>query len=143
MSETHILVRLLQMYFPRNWELGPALSELVNFKGGGGVFEPPQTLPLLRHCFGFSFFGHMSIVGTPFTSTSFLMAKFSTKICELFSYFGIMLIIIQQLLHTRTQIFCFVFCIVIFYVLWFCVSRFWILVHVSQQCKNLLCHSNT
>jgi hypothetical protein len=40
MSETRILVRLLRMYFPRNWEFGSALSKLWNF-GGGGV-EPPN-----------------------------------------------------------------------------------------------------
>jgi hypothetical protein len=39
MSETRILIRLLQMYFPRNWEFGSALSKLRNFGG----FEPPQT----------------------------------------------------------------------------------------------------
>ena len=35
MSESHILVRLLPMYFPRNWEFGSALSKLRNFEGGG------------------------------------------------------------------------------------------------------------
>jgi hypothetical protein len=40
MSETHILIRLLQMYIPRNWEFGQAFSKLRNF-GGGGV--NPQT----------------------------------------------------------------------------------------------------
>jgi hypothetical protein len=40
MSETRILVRLLQMYFLRNWEFSSALSELWNFRGR---FEtPPQ-----------------------------------------------------------------------------------------------------
>jgi hypothetical protein len=28
MSETRILIRLLRMYFPRNWEFGSALSNL-------------------------------------------------------------------------------------------------------------------
>jgi hypothetical protein len=36
MSETRILFRLLQMYFPRNREFGSALSKLRNF-GGEGV----------------------------------------------------------------------------------------------------------
>ena len=40
MSESRILVRLLRMYFPRNWEFGSALSKLHNFEGGG--FEPPN-----------------------------------------------------------------------------------------------------
>jgi hypothetical protein len=44
MSETRILIRLLRMYFPRNWEFGSALSKLWNFGGWG--FEPPQTTPL-------------------------------------------------------------------------------------------------
>jgi hypothetical protein len=35
MSETRILIRLLWMYFPQNWEFGAALSELQNFRGGG------------------------------------------------------------------------------------------------------------
>jgi hypothetical protein len=37
-SETHILVRLLWLYFPRNWEFGSALSKLRN---SGGVNPPP------------------------------------------------------------------------------------------------------
>jgi hypothetical protein len=41
MSETHILIGLLLMYFPLNWEFGSALSKLWNF--GGGV--NPQNLP--------------------------------------------------------------------------------------------------
>jgi hypothetical protein len=47
-----MLIRLLRMYFPRNWELGSALSKLRNF--GGGVFEPPQLPPppSVRHWFG-------------------------------------------------------------------------------------------
>jgi hypothetical protein len=31
MSETRILIRLLRMYFPRNWEFSSALSKLRNF----------------------------------------------------------------------------------------------------------------
>jgi hypothetical protein len=37
MSETRTLIRLLRMYFPRNWEFGSALSKLRNFGG----FDPP------------------------------------------------------------------------------------------------------
>jgi hypothetical protein len=48
MSETHVLIRLLWKYFPRNWEFGSALSKLWNFGWGGGV-EPPKPLPLVRH----------------------------------------------------------------------------------------------
>jgi hypothetical protein len=33
MSLTCTLVRLLQMYFPQNWEFGSALSKLQNFRG--------------------------------------------------------------------------------------------------------------
>jgi hypothetical protein len=31
MSGTRILIRLVRMYFPRNWEFGSALSKLRNF----------------------------------------------------------------------------------------------------------------
>jgi hypothetical protein len=47
MSETHILIRMLWMYFPRNWEFGPALSKLRNFGAGKG-FNPQS--PSVRHC---------------------------------------------------------------------------------------------
>jgi hypothetical protein len=47
MSETRILIRLLQMYFPRNWEFCSALSK-VGISGLGGGFEPPN-LPRFRH----------------------------------------------------------------------------------------------
>jgi hypothetical protein len=42
MSETRILIGLLPMYIPQNWEFGPAFSKLRNF--GGGL--NPQTTPL-------------------------------------------------------------------------------------------------
>ena len=41
MSESRILVRLLRMYFPRNWEFGSALSKPRNFVGGGLNTPPP------------------------------------------------------------------------------------------------------
>src|SRR5215510_11165037 len=42
MSEPRILIRLLQMYFPRKWEFG-----LRNFGGGGGgPPNPPPPPPL-------------------------------------------------------------------------------------------------
>jgi hypothetical protein len=44
MSETRILIRLLNMYIPRNWKFGQAFSKLRNFGGGGG-FEPPKHHP--------------------------------------------------------------------------------------------------
>jgi hypothetical protein len=31
MNESHILIRLLRMYIPRNWELGSALAKLWDF----------------------------------------------------------------------------------------------------------------
>jgi hypothetical protein len=37
MSETCILIGLLRMYFPQNWEFGSALSKLRNFGCGGEV----------------------------------------------------------------------------------------------------------
>ena len=36
-----ILVRLLRVYFPRNWEFGSAVSKLGNFGG----FETPTAFP--------------------------------------------------------------------------------------------------
>jgi hypothetical protein len=39
MSETRILIRLLRMYFPWNWEFGLALSKLQNFVVG---LNPPS-----------------------------------------------------------------------------------------------------
>jgi hypothetical protein len=47
MSETRILIRLLRMYFPENWEFCSALSKLRNFGGGGGG-EPTNPLSV-RH----------------------------------------------------------------------------------------------
>jgi hypothetical protein len=43
MNETRILITLLWMYIPRNWEFGSALSKRQNF---GGVSTPP---PPVRH----------------------------------------------------------------------------------------------
>ena len=41
-SESCILVRLLRMYFPRNWEFGSDLSKLRNFGGGLNTPTPPR-----------------------------------------------------------------------------------------------------
>jgi hypothetical protein len=49
MSETHILIRLLWMYFPWNWVFGSALSKLRNFQRGG--FEPPPPLGMPLNVF--------------------------------------------------------------------------------------------
>jgi hypothetical protein len=50
MNETHILIRLLHMYIPRNWEFGSALAKLHNFGRGGGLnpLKPPFGKPLYR-----------------------------------------------------------------------------------------------
>jgi hypothetical protein len=50
-NETHILIRLLRMYMPRNWKFGLALAKVRIFGGGGGV-ETPQHPPSVRqrHC---------------------------------------------------------------------------------------------
>jgi hypothetical protein len=40
MSESHILIWLLRMYFPQNWKFGSALSKLRNFGKGWGVEHP-------------------------------------------------------------------------------------------------------
>jgi hypothetical protein len=47
MEEPRILIRLLWVYFTRNWEFGSALSKLQNFGGGGGGFltQPPPKTP--------------------------------------------------------------------------------------------------
>jgi hypothetical protein len=42
MSESRILIRLLRMCFPRNWEFGLALSKLWNFVGGWGCWNLPR-----------------------------------------------------------------------------------------------------
>jgi hypothetical protein len=47
-SETRILIRLLRLYFPRNWKFDSALSKFRNFEGGR--FDQPKTpLPPVRH----------------------------------------------------------------------------------------------
>jgi hypothetical protein len=46
MSETRILIRLLRVYFPRNWEFGSVLSKLRNFGWGGlNTPTPPHGTP--------------------------------------------------------------------------------------------------
>jgi hypothetical protein len=45
MNETHILIRLLQMYIPQNWEFGSALAKLWNFRGGV-LNSPLPGMPL-------------------------------------------------------------------------------------------------
>jgi hypothetical protein len=42
MSETNILIRLLQMYFPQNWKFSSALSKFWNFGKGLNTSNPPQ-----------------------------------------------------------------------------------------------------
>jgi hypothetical protein len=44
MNETRILIRLLQMYIPRNWELGTALAKLRNFRGGLNPLSTPLSI---------------------------------------------------------------------------------------------------
>jgi hypothetical protein len=43
MNETHILIRFLRMYFPRNWEFGSALSKLRNLGVCGWGLNPPNA----------------------------------------------------------------------------------------------------
>jgi hypothetical protein len=47
MSETRILIRLLWVYFPRNWEFSSVFSKLRNF----GVLNPPNSPPSVRLLF--------------------------------------------------------------------------------------------
>jgi hypothetical protein len=45
MSKTSILIRLLRIYFPQNWEFGSALSKLrIFFLGGGRLLKTPTPL---------------------------------------------------------------------------------------------------
>jgi hypothetical protein len=37
MNKAHVLIKLLPMYIPRNWEFGSALVKLQKLGGGGGV----------------------------------------------------------------------------------------------------------
>jgi hypothetical protein len=46
MNEIHILIRLLRMYIPRNWEIGSALAKLRNFGRERGQ-TPPFGMPLV------------------------------------------------------------------------------------------------
>jgi hypothetical protein len=48
MTETDFLIRLLRMYFSRNWEFVSALSKFRNFGVWG--FETPNPPPSVRHC---------------------------------------------------------------------------------------------
>jgi hypothetical protein len=47
MSETRIVITLLRMYIPRNWEFGSALSKLRNFGWRG--LTPPRYTTVSRH----------------------------------------------------------------------------------------------
>jgi hypothetical protein len=51
MNKTHILIRLLWMYIPRNWEFRSALAKLRNLGGGGGVTPPHFVTPLSQFQF--------------------------------------------------------------------------------------------
>jgi hypothetical protein len=42
MTKTRILIRLLRIYFPRNWEFGAALPKLRNFGGLLNTSKPPR-----------------------------------------------------------------------------------------------------
>jgi hypothetical protein len=45
MNETHILITLLRMYIPRNWEFSSALEKPRNFEGRGFETPPPSNPP--------------------------------------------------------------------------------------------------
>jgi hypothetical protein len=49
MSETRILIRLLRMYFPWNWEFGSALSKLRNLGGESLNAPTPLGTPLIQN----------------------------------------------------------------------------------------------
>jgi hypothetical protein len=49
-NETHILIRLLRMYIPRNWEFGSALAKPRNFGWGRGLKpQTPLGTPLMQN----------------------------------------------------------------------------------------------
>jgi hypothetical protein len=50
MNETHILIRLLQMYIPWNWEFGSALATLQNFGEGLNPPNPTSRYATVSHC---------------------------------------------------------------------------------------------
>jgi hypothetical protein len=49
MSETHIMIRLLRMYIPRNWEFGSVMAKggIFFFGGWGGL---NHESPSVRYC---------------------------------------------------------------------------------------------
>jgi hypothetical protein len=47
MRETSIIIRLLLMYFPRNWKFGSDLSKPWKWGGGGLETSTPLGTPLL------------------------------------------------------------------------------------------------
>jgi hypothetical protein len=93
MSETRILIRLLRMYFPRNWEFGSALSKRRNFEGGG--VDPPNPpryatgcVWLQYKCSGefnfYSDFSNMSYTDTKYEAKHYgLKTKINLR-CQLF-----------------------------------------------------------
>jgi hypothetical protein len=50
MNETHILIRLLWTYIPRNWEFGSALAKLRNFGEGLNPTNPTPRYATVFHC---------------------------------------------------------------------------------------------
>jgi hypothetical protein len=81
MSEPRILIRLLRIYFPWNWEFGSALSKLRNF-GTGGVEPPPPTVRPDIYC---SFFS-AGFIATFVGSLSGLFFNFSVYLNVLSSH---------------------------------------------------------
>ena len=72
MSEIRILVRLLRMYFPWNWEFGSALSKLRNFGGGLNTPNPPSV----HHC---NWANHCLCHSSPLFFHSYTMCLHSHK----------------------------------------------------------------
>ena len=75
MSESRILVRLLRMYFPWNWEFGSALSKLRNF--GGGFEHTNLPPPLVRHCHIIHQYQELSMVIPSIHGTFFLQSQYN------------------------------------------------------------------
>ena len=69
MSESRILVRLLLMYFPRNWEFGSALPNF-GISGGEGGLNTPLSLSLsVRHWQSATVAEHDLVMAFPLASS--------------------------------------------------------------------------
>jgi hypothetical protein len=87
------MIRLLRMYFPRNWEFGSALSKLRNLGGGGcNLSIPPPRYATVLHTSRFSACRQVPIIASQssetqedigvFTQPGRLAGRKNTEVCE-------------------------------------------------------------